>query len=105
MKLRALWSIVWLATGICLTVPSHSQSADRVPHVGYLAGKVDEIEKDPYYQGFLASLRERGYVSGGNVIVDDVGWQSVDDYNFDEPIRELIRRKVKVICLGVLAGC
>jgi putative tryptophan/tyrosine transport system substrate-binding protein len=103
MKLKALWSIVWLATGICLTVPSHSQSPDRVPHVGWLSyGKVDEIGlgRNKYYQAFLAGLRERGYIPGNNVIVDVVGTQSLDDWDFDEPIRDLIRRKVKVFSVA-----
>jgi putative ABC transport system substrate-binding protein len=76
-----------------VTLPARAQQA-RIPVVGLLWN--DSIKPSPYQTTFLRALREKGYVVGRSVQIDDR--ISLEGYSrMPEGAAELVRAKVDVI--------
>ena len=89
-------TLVALLFVLCWSV--QAQQAKKVSRVGYLSN-TDPARESTGLEGIRRSLRERGYIEGKNIAIED-RYAEGKDGRFPELAAELVRLKVEIIVVS-----
>ena len=89
-------TLVALLFVLCWSV--QAQQAKKVSRVGYLSN-TDPARESTRLEGIRRSLRERGYIEGKNIAIED-RYAEGKDGRFPELAAELVRLKVEIIVVS-----
>src|SRR5262249_43553266 len=98
MKKAALLSIIVVAVQLVGGVLAHAQQVKKVPRIGYLSN-TDPARESTRLEGIRLALRERGYIEGKNIAIED-RYADGKDGRFPELAAELVLLKVDIIVVS-----
>lgn len=93
MKRRGFIGLVWGATVWALTARARAQASGKPPTIGYLGSSTRSPQA---LAGFLAGLKERGYVEGHSVSIE-YRWAAGDNERLGALAADLVHRQVSVL--------
>ena len=97
MKKAGVSSILFVVLLLAVGVIAEAQQPKKVPRIGYLS-PVDPANDSPRAEGIRLALRERGYIEGQNIAVEDPYAEGKVDRS--ELAAELVRLKVDIIVVA-----
>ena len=95
-KLAGIVAIV-LTLAMCEVV-ALAQQPKKVPRIGYLSN-TDQARESTRLEAIRSALRERGYIEGQNIAIED-RYADGKDGRFPELAAELVRLKVDIIVVS-----